>query len=52
MTYGKLFETMIDSAVKAYQQIYGENKWNSLTEAEKNEVVHTIVMDFCKICKA
>lgn len=52
MTDERFLEMMIDRAVKAYIQVYGENKWLSLSEAEKNQVVHTVVMDFCHLCLA
>ena len=50
MTDEKFLEMMIDSAVKAYIQVLGENKWLSLSEDEKSQVVHTVVMDFCRLC--
>ena len=39
MTNEKFFEMFIESAKKAYIQIMGEEKWVSLTDTEKHDVV-------------
>ena len=39
MTNEKFFEVFIESAKTAYIQVMGEEKWMSLTDAEKHDVV-------------
>lgn len=39
---------MIDMIIEAYVSVYGVEKWNSLTDDEKCEVVMTIAKDFKK----
>ena len=48
MTSEKLLDKLIDGAIKAYKEIEGEAKWNSLTENQRAEAVHFVVMDFAK----
>ena len=36
---------MIDMIVKSYITIMGEEKWNSLTDEQKHDVVMTIAKD-------
>lgn len=44
----ELLDKMIDMAIESYKKVYGADKWNGLTEEEKNIVVHKIVMDFAE----
>ena len=48
MTSEKLLDKLIEGAIKAYKEIEGEDKWNSLTEAQRAEAIHFVVMDFAK----
>lgn len=45
-------EFFTDAAVKAYIQVMGQPKWDSITLEEKNNAIHIIVMDFCKAANA
>lgn len=36
-------QKIINSIVKAYIQVMGESKWNSLTEKQQHDVIMTIV---------
>ena len=38
-------EKMIDMIAEAYMQVYGTEKWDSLTDDEKHDVVMIIVTD-------
>lgn len=49
MTYEEFFNALLTAAVNAYIQTYGAEKWNSLTESERNTAIHTVTMDFCRI---
>lgn len=40
----RLKEMMIES----YILVYGEEKWNSLTNDEKDMVLHLLLKDLCK----
>ena len=48
MTSEKLLDKLIDGAIKAYKEIEGKDKWNSLTENQTAEAIHFVVMDFAK----
>ena len=39
MTNEKFFEMFIETAKSAYIQVFGEDKWNSLTDTEKHDAV-------------
>lgn len=39
MTNEKFFEMFIETAKNAYIKVFGEEKWNSLTDTEKHDVV-------------
>lgn len=39
-------EIMKDSIISAYIEVMGEVKWNSLTNEEKNNVLHLVLNDF------
>jgi len=38
-------QKIVEIIVKAYVQVMGVEKWNSLTEAEQHDVIMTIVKD-------
>lgn len=38
-------DKMIDMIVKSYITVMGEEKWNSLTDEQKHDVVMTIAKD-------
>lgn len=45
----KQFEEMIrESIIEAYIATYGEDKWNGLTDQQKDEVLHIVLNDFAK----
>ena len=46
------FETMVEMIKNAYISVYGESKWNSLTDAEKHDAVMYIAKDFGKLVGA
>ena len=46
------FETMVEMIKNAYISVYGEAKWNSLTDAEKHDAVMYIAKDFGKLVGA
>ena len=39
---------MREMIIKAYIKVYGESKWNSLTNEQKDMVLHLIVNDIAK----
>ena len=41
-------ETIVNSIVKAYISIMGEEKWNSLSEAEQHDAIMILAKDFLK----
>ena len=45
MTNEKFFEMFIENARKAYIEIMGEEKWISLTDKEKHDVVMIMAKD-------
>lgn len=49
MTNEKFFEVFIESARKAYIEIMGEEKWISLTDKEKHDVVMIMANDMIKV---
>lgn len=48
MTNEKFFEMFIESARKAYIEIMGEEKWISLTDKEKHDVVMIMAKDMMR----
>jgi len=45
----KQFEDfMRDSIIKAYKSVMGAEKWESLTNAEKDQVLHIMLNDFAR----
>ena len=46
------FETMVEMIKNAYISVYGEAKWNSLTDTEKHDAVMYIAKDFGKLVGA
>lgn len=48
MTFDEFFDAMQNSAIKAYVTVYGQGKWDSLSDKDKGKVVHTLVMNFAK----
>ena len=46
------FETMVEMIKNAYISVYGESKWNSLTDTEKHDAVMYIAKDFGKMVGA
>ena len=48
MTNEKFFEMFIESARKAYIEVMGEEKWNSLTDQEKHDAVMFMAKDMAK----
>lgn len=44
----KFEEIMKESIIKAYIEVMGEVKWNSLTNEEKDNVLHLVLNDFAK----
>ncbi len=50
MTIAEIRETdkMIDMIAEAYITVYGFEKWNSLTDTEKHDVVMILVKDLHK----
>ena len=46
------FETMVEAIKKAYISVYGEAKWNSLTDTEKHDAIMCIAKDFGKLVGA
>jgi hypothetical protein len=41
-------ETMRNSIVNAYIKVYGIEKWNGLTNEEKDMVLHIVINDFAR----
>ena len=48
MTNEKFFEMFIESASNAYIEVMGEEKWISLTDKEKHDVVMIMAKDMMK----
>ena len=46
------FEAMVEMIKNAYISVYGEEKWNSLTDKEKHDAVMYIAKDFGKLVGA
>ena len=46
------FETMVEMIKNAYISVYGEAKWNSLSDTEKHDAVMYIAKDFGKLVGA
>ena len=46
------FEAMVEMIKNAYISVYGEQKWNSLTDTEKHDAVMYIAKDFGKLVGA
>ena len=46
------FETMVEMIKTAYISVYGEAKWNSLSDTEKHDAVMYIAKDFGKLVGA
>ena len=46
------FESMVEMIKNAYISVYGEAKWNSLTDTEKHDAVMYIAKDFGKLVGA
>lgn len=45
----KQFENMMrDAIIEAYVSVMGFEKWNSLTNEEKDQVLHIMLNDFAK----
>lgn len=42
------FEAMVEMIKSAYVSVYGESKWNSMTDTEKHDAVMFIVKDMSK----
>lgn len=40
---------MRDAIIKAYITVYGIEKWNSLTDDQKDSVLHIVLNDFAKL---
>ena len=49
MTNEKFFEMFIESARNAYIEVMGEEKWISLTDKEKHDVVMIMANDTMKV---
>lgn len=46
---GKQFEDfMRDSMIQAYKSVMGAAKWDSLTNAERDQVLHIMLNDFAR----
>ena len=41
-------QTIIDSIVEAYIKIMGQNKWDSLSDQQKHDMIMTVVKDLLK----
>lgn len=41
-------ETMRNAIVNSYIKVYGAEKWNGLTNKEKDMVLHIVLNDFAK----
>lgn len=41
--------TLKDSIITAYITVYGEEKWNALSNEEKDIVLHIVLNDFAKV---
>lgn len=48
MTNEMFVEFFIESAKKAYIEVMGEEKWNSLTKQEKHDAVMFMAKDMAK----
>ena len=46
------FETMVEMIKNAYISVYGEAKWNRLSDNEKHDAVMYIANDFVKLVVA
>ena len=49
MTNEKFFEMFIEMAKNAYIDVMGEEKWISLTDKEKHDVVMIVANDMLKV---
>ena len=47
-----VFETMVEMIKNAYISVYGEAKWNSLSDPEKHDAIMYIAKDFGKLVGA
>ena len=48
MTNRQFEETMKTAIIESYVSVMGEAKWNSLTNAEKDALLHIMVTGFAK----
>ncbi len=48
MTNRQFEETMKDAIIKSYVSVMGEAKWNSLTNTEKDSLMHIMINGFAK----
>ena len=48
MTNKQFEETMKDAIIKSYMSVMGEAKWNSLTNTEKDSLLHIMISGFAK----
>lgn len=48
MTNRQFEETMKAAIIKSYVSVMGEEKWNSLTNTEKDNLLHIMVKGFVK----
>lgn len=43
-----MYQVIVETIIKAYKEVYGEAKWNGLTEKEQHDVIMTMATDFLK----
>lgn len=48
MKYSEFENLLKDKIIEAYVTVYGEEKWNGLTNKEKDEVLHIAVESLAK----
>lgn len=48
MTDRQFENIMKESIIKAYKSVYGAAKWEALSPAEKDTVLHVMLNDFAK----
>lgn len=49
MDTNEMLRSLIPQAIALYKKTLGEAKWESLTEEEKDRVVHIMIMDCVRL---